>query len=205
MHYQVIVAIPGVVAPGDVSSCLVTAMDAHAEQDGAEWPGWGEWDWWVVGGLWRGAFTLTPDALRRRCVGTLDLPIDTDVHLGGFPQRQLSHYDATARIGLAVPITTDNTVEPLLSDQTDCARLRDIEPGSVLAPFYWLQDDGRLHDLYYGPDRVPHGISAMRRSFESRTPLVDYGRLEETNTRRFGEWLEALAPDTWMVNVDAHR
>lgn len=205
MLNTVIVAIAGTVAPDDVSSHLATAMDAHAEQDGAEWPGLGEWDWWVVGGRRRGFFALTADAYSRRRAGTLELPIDSDADLGGYVDRQLQHYDAVDRIRSVFPIATDNPWEPLLANQTDCARLRDIEPESIAAPFYWLQEDGQLRDMYYDPHRIPCGISDIRLALESGNALLDYDRMEETNTRRFREWLETLAPDTWLINVSAYR
>ena len=205
MHYTVLVAIPGTVDPGDVSSYLSTAMDAHAEQDGAGWPGLEEWDWWVIGGRRPGMFTLTADAYRRRRAGTLELPIDTDSDLGGYPDRQLHHYDAIDRIRSVFPVGVDNPCEHLSANQTDCARLRDIEPESIAVPFYWLQEDGRLYDMYYDPHRVLLDINDFRMARESGPPLRDHDRRLETNTRRFLDWLQTLAPDTWLVNVSAHR
>lgn len=206
VHCTVLVAIPGTVASDDVPSYLFTAMDAHAEQDGAEWPGLEAWDWWVIGGRRPGMFTLTADANSRRRAGTLELPIDTDLHLGGFPDRQLHYYDTIDRIRSVFPIVVDNPREPLLANQTDCARLRDIEPESIAVPFYWLQEDGQLYDMYFDPDYVPvTDVSEFRRVCESGTPLRDYDRLEEVNSRRFREWLETLPADTWLVNISAHR
>lgn len=206
MHYRVLVALACEVAPEGVAHELARVMNLHAEQDGAEWPGQGEWDWWVVGGRWSGMFSLSADAYRRRRAGTLDLPIDGDFDLGGFPDRQISYYDATARIGSALSVETPSGTRELVSPhQTDCARLRDIEPDSVSVPFYWIELDGRLHDLWFDPHRAPLEISDIRRALDSGTPLLDYDRLEEINTRRFHEWFQTLPADTWLINVDAHR
>lgn len=206
MHHQLLVAIAGEVASEDVASELDRVMNLHAEQDRAECPAQGEWDWWVVGGLFRGVFTLTSDAYRRRCEGTLDLPIDGDFDLGGFPERQISHYETIDRICSAISGEAPHHAVELVSPlQTDCARLRDIEPGSVPVPSHWIQLDGRLNDLWFDPHRVPLDISDIRRAFDSGTPLLDYEGLEEITTRRFRGWFKTLPADTWLINVDAHR
>ena len=135
-------------------AALFKAVDYFADFEQPDGPpGGGEWDGWRVGGRWHGSFTLTPEAAHRRCKGTLDLPPEADCH--------------------NVRGCTDH---PL--NQTDCARLQDIDPDSLSAPIYWIGLDGGLHE-------------------ES-----DDGT--EANIR-FLQWIQALPADTWLINVDAHR
>jgi hypothetical protein len=209
MHFQLIVALRDDTPCNGVDSALAVAVNSFSEhylvystEFGTE-PGCGEWDWWVVGGRWRGSFTLTPDALSRRQAGTLSIPIDTDFHIGGFPEVQIKYYDLADRLGSMFSVTTaEPDREPLPPHQIDCARLGDIEPESLAVPFYWLDLDGRLHDLDYVPAT---NVSELRRPIESRLPLSDLEHRQEVNSRRFREWIEALPSDTWLVNVDVHR
>ena len=153
MHCLLTVALPGTTRSNAVSSALFKAVDyySHLEQpDGP--PGGGWWDGFVFGGRWHGSFTLTTDAAERKRTGALDLPLE------GLCQEVL---------GCAG--------HPL--NQTDCARLEDIDPDSLSAPAYRIGLDGRL-----------------REDFESGT---------EANIR-FLEWIQTLSPDTWLINVDVH-
>lgn len=184
MHFQLLVAIAGSTEPDDVDAMLSEAVNFYAEPEGAEEPGSGEWDFWVVGGRWRGAYNLTCDAVDRRSTGILRTPIETDFHIGGFPQRQLDHLTARDRLLefgtiLKIPTTSPSLMSP---EQTDCARLRDIDTESLTVPFHWIDLNKRLHNLDYSD-----------------------GRQSETGNYRFREWIKTNPPDTWLINVDVHR
>jgi hypothetical protein len=152
MHYLVTVALPATTQPDDIDAAVSTAMEsyAHCEQpDGP--PGGGEWGWWSPGGRWHGRyFKLTPDAADRRSNGTLDLPREGECHLHGCSAHSIS--------------------------RVDCARLRDLDPDSLMAPAYWIDLDNRLAEN------------------------------EEKGTEaniRFMRWIQSLPRDTWLVAVDA--
>lgn len=152
MHYLVTVALPATTQPEDIDAAVSQAMDnyAHLEQpDGP--PGGGWWGWWTVGGRWHGGlFTLNPEAADRRSNGTLDLPRDGECHLQGCAEHSIS--------------------------RVDCARLRDIDPDSLMAPAYWIDLNNRLEE-----------------SVEKGT---------EANIRFLG-WIQSLPRETWLVAVDA--
>ncbi len=155
MHYQLIVALPGDTPSDGVKAALAEVVNSYSEHHlvyttevGTE-PGCGEWDYWCVGGGWHGSLILTPDAAARRSVRTLDLPRVAECHC------------PTAAI-----------------NKTDVARLRDIDPESLIAPIYWISPDGRLYEE------------------------ADVGT--EANIR-FLQWIQTLSPDTWLINVDVHR
>lgn len=196
MHYDLIVALCGDTPPEGVDTALADAVNSYSEHHlvyttefGTE-PGCGEWDWWVVGGRWRGSFTLTPDALSRRQAGTLSIPIDTDFHIGGFPEVQIRYYDLADRLGSMFSVTTaEPDREPLPPHQTDCARLGDIQLDSLRVPFYWIDLDGLLHEL--------DGTQGV--------PPADFDNRKEFNSRQFQEWIQTLSADTWLVSVDVHR
>lgn len=154
MHSLLTVALPGTIRSNDVSSALFNAVDYYADFEQPDGPpGGGEWDGFVFGGRWHGSFILTTDAAERKRAGALDLPLEGLCH---------------EVLGCAG--------HPL--NQTDCARLEDIDPDSLSAPAYRIGLDGRL-----------------REDFESGT---------EANIR-FLQWIQALPSDTWLASIDVHR
>lgn len=192
MHCQLLVAIAGTVKPDDVDAALAQTVNAYAEQDDALEPGHGEWDWWVVGGHWRGSFSLTPEALARKQAGILVSPIDADCHIGGFLERQLRHYEALAEIRSLFSVAEHgdlfsiaehgDSFEPTMPHQSDCARLRDVELDSLAMPLFWIDLEQRLHTI---------DERAMQ--------------LSDVLNGRFAEWIATLPNDSWLIAVDVHR
>jgi hypothetical protein len=73
-------------------------------------------------------------------------------------------------------------------DRTDCARLKEIRPESIVAPYSYLDLHGRWWSEWVWDN-------------ETNT---DIGPSEEEFGKQFFEWVQKLPPDTWLVNVDYH-
>jgi hypothetical protein len=181
MHLRLVAAIPGLTKPEDVFSAVLDPLYLYSDDNllsckevGFE-PGWGEWDWVQIGGRFRGAFTLTPEAVERRRNEALHVPVE-----GGCAEPD--DLATLHRLGIAGCIPRKWWPEPLLPQQTDCARLRDIEVGSLPTPVYWIDLDKCLNE-------IDHSVE----------------RQLDCDNRRFRDWLHTLAVDTWLVNVDVHR
>jgi len=181
MHYRLALAIPGATASEDVFDAALDPLYSYSEENlvdseevGFE-PGCGEWDWVAFGGRFRGAFTLTPEAVELRRTESLHGPLDgkRDESDG----RAVFH-----RLGIVGSIPRELWPEDLLPHEIDCARLCDIEVGLIPTPVYWIDLDQRLHEIDYLDERQ-HDI----------------------DTRRFRDWVQTLASDTWLINVDVHR
>jgi hypothetical protein len=83
--------------------------------------------------------------------------------------------------------------------RTDCARLGDLEPESLMAPYSWLDLDGVWHTRWLGPEHP------RARKLPDGKP--DYESWEVPSAEFEAEYLAALAnssPTMWMVLIDYH-
>ena len=128
MHYQLLVAVPGLVQPGHVLGATAELVNLYGDRPGE--PGSGEWDSWNVGGRWCGSLTLTRHA--------------ANSGLGGPANWHSCPKLSSQRLELAAAFA-----EAEGFNRGNCARRRDIEIEQLIAPFYYIDLNTELHEIDY--------------------------------------------------------